>query len=45
MDEIRISVFLPQELYEILRRMAFEQRITQKEIIVAALTEYINNGN
>jgi metal-responsive CopG/Arc/MetJ family transcriptional regulator len=41
--EIRISVMIPQELYEILRRMSFEGRITQKDIIVNALIQYIHS--
>jgi metal-responsive CopG/Arc/MetJ family transcriptional regulator len=40
-EERAISVRLPSELYELLRRFAFDRRISQAEIIRAALQRYL----
>jgi hypothetical protein len=34
---VRFSIGLPADLYEILRTLAYEQRCTKKDLIVAAI--------
>jgi hypothetical protein len=40
METQRVLFRLPKDLYEWLRRAAFESRQSQNEIVVAALTAY-----
>jgi predicted transcriptional regulator len=38
-----ITVRLPEDLYEWLRQYAFDGRVSQAAVVVAAITEYRDN--
>lgn len=40
-DKVTLSVRLPGFIYEILRKEAFDKRISQNDLIIAALNGYL----
>ena len=40
-DVVRLNSYLDRATYERLRRIAFERRVAQREIVEAALRQYL----